>query len=48
MKLKFRAEHKDFVAYAWACLLLLIVVDLCVRNLYHVIVFSRKLVRYNK
>ena len=36
MKLKFRAEHKDFVAYAWACLLLLIVVALCVRNLYHV------------
>lgn len=36
MKLKFRAEHKDFVAYAWACLLLLVVVALCVRNLYHV------------
>ena len=36
MKLKFRAEHKDFVAYAWACLLLLVIVALCVRNLYHV------------
>lgn len=36
MKLKFRADHKDFVAYAWACLLLLVVVALCVRNLYHV------------
>lgn len=36
MKLKFRAEHKDFVAYAWACLLLLVVVALCVVNIYHV------------
>lgn len=36
MKLKFRAEHKDIVAFLWACLLLLIVVALCVRNLYHV------------
>ena len=36
MKLKFRAEHKDIVAFLWACLLLLVVVALCVRNLYHV------------
>lgn len=36
MKLKFRAEHKDVVAYLWACLLLLFVVALCVRNFYHV------------
>lgn len=35
MKLKFRAEHKDIVAYLWACLLLLVVVALCVRNFYH-------------
>ena len=36
MKLKFRAEHKDIVAFLWACLLLLIVVALCVVNFYHV------------
>ena len=36
MKLKFRAEHKDIVAYLWACLLLLFVVALCVVNFYHV------------
>ncbi len=36
MKLKFRAEHKDIVAFLWACLLLLVVVALCVRNFYHV------------
>lgn len=36
MKLKFRAEHKDIVAFIWACLLLLIVVALCVVNFYHV------------
>lgn len=36
MKLKFRAEHKDVVAFLWACLLLLIVVALCVVNFYHV------------
>ena len=35
MKLKFRADHKDIVAFLWACLLLLIVVSLCVVNLYH-------------
>lgn len=36
MKLKFRAEHKDIVAFLWACLLLLVVVALCVVNFYHV------------
>ena len=36
MKLKFRAEKKDVVAYIWGCLLLLIVVAMVVRNLYHV------------
>lgn len=36
MKLKFRAEHKDIVAFLWACLLLLFVVALCVVNFYHV------------
>lgn len=36
MKLKFRAEHKDIVAFIWACLLLLVVVALCVSNFYHV------------
>ena len=36
MKLKFRAEHKDIVAFLWVCLLLLIVVALCVVNFYHV------------
>ena len=27
MKLKFRADKKDFVAFAWACLLLLVIVS---------------------
>ena len=36
MKLKFRADHKDIVAYLWGCLLLLLVVAMCVVNLYHV------------
>lgn len=36
MKLKFRADHKDVVAFIWACLLLLIVVSMCVVNFYHV------------
>lgn len=36
MKLKFRAEHKDIVAFLWVCLLLLIVVALCIVNFYHV------------
>lgn len=36
MKLKFRAEKKDVVAFAWACLLLLFVVAMCVVNLYDV------------
>lgn len=36
MKLKFRAEHKDIVAYIWGCLLLLFVVAMLVVNLYHV------------
>lgn len=36
MKLKFRAEHKDIVAFIWACLLLLFVVAMCVVNLYHI------------
>lgn len=36
MKLKFRAEKKDVVAFLWACLLLLVIVALCVRNFYHV------------
>lgn len=36
MKLKFRAEHKDIIAFLWACLLLLLVVSLCVVNFYHV------------
>ena len=36
MKLKFRAEHKDIVAFVWACLLLLFVVAMCVVNLYHI------------
>ena len=35
MKLKFRAERKDAVAFLWASLLLLIVVAMCVRNFYH-------------
>lgn len=35
MKLKFRAEHKDVVAFLWACLLLLVVVSMCVVNFYH-------------
>lgn len=35
MKLKFRAEKKDVVAFLWACLLLLIVVAMCVVNFYH-------------
>lgn len=36
MKLKFRADHKDIVAYIWGCLLLLFVVAMLVVNLYHV------------
>ena len=36
MKLKFRAEKKDFVAFLWACLLLLVIVAMCVKNFYHV------------
>ena len=36
MKLKFRADRKDVVAFLWACLLLLVIVALCVRNLYHI------------
>lgn len=36
MKLKFRADHKDVIAFLWACLLLLIVVAMCVVNFYHV------------
>ena len=36
MKLKFRAEKKDVVAFAWASLLLLLVVALLVANFYHV------------
>ena len=36
MKLKFRAEKKDVVAFAWASLLLLLVVSLLVANFYHV------------
>ena len=35
MKLKFRAEKKDVVAFLWGCLLLLIVVAMCVVNFYH-------------
>ena len=35
MKLKFRAEHKDVIAFIWACLLLLVVVAMCVVNFYH-------------
>lgn len=35
MKLKFRADHKDVIAFLWACLLLLIVVAMCVVNFYH-------------
>lgn len=35
MKLKFRAEKKDVVAFLWACLLLLVVVAMCVKNFYH-------------
>ena len=33
MKLKFRAEKKDVVAFAWGCLLLLLIVSICVYNL---------------
>ncbi len=36
MKLKFRAEHKDVVAYIWVCILLLVIVALLVINFYHV------------
>ena len=36
MKLKFRAEKKDVVAFLWACLLLLIVVSMLVVNFYHI------------
>ena len=35
MKFKFRAEKKDVVAFLWACLLLLVVVAMCVKNFYH-------------
>ena len=35
MKLKFRAERKDVIAFLWACLLLLVVVSMCVVNFYH-------------
>ena len=35
MKLKFRAEKKDVVAFLWACLLLLVVVAMCVKNFYN-------------
>ena len=35
MKLKFRADRKDAIAFLWASLLLLIVVSMCVRNFYH-------------
>ncbi len=35
MKLKFRADRKDAIAFLWASLLLLIVVAMCVRNFYH-------------
>ncbi len=35
MKLKFRADKKDIIAFIWASLLLLFVVALCVVNLYH-------------
>lgn len=35
MKLKFRADHKDIVAFIWGCLLLLVIVSMCVINLYH-------------
>lgn len=35
MKLRFRADHKDVIAFLWACLLLLIVVAMCVVNFYH-------------
>lgn len=35
MKLKFRAERKDVIAYLWVCLLLLIIVAMCVVNFYH-------------
>ena len=35
MKLKFRAEKKDVVAFIWACLLLLIVVAMVVKNVYN-------------
>ncbi len=36
MKLKFRADHKDIIAFIWACMLLLIVVSMCVVNFYHI------------
>ena len=36
MKLKFRADKKDFVLFLWACLLLLVVVAMCVVNVYHI------------
>ena len=36
MKFKFRAEKKDVVAFLWACLLLLVIVSLCVVNIYHI------------
>lgn len=36
MKFKFRAEKKDVVTFLWACLLLLVIVSLCVVNIYHI------------
>ena len=33
MKLKFRAEKKDVVAFIWGCLLLLLIISVCVYNL---------------
>jgi len=36
MKLKFRAEKKDVVAFLWASLLLLIIVSMCVVNFYNI------------
>ncbi|MEG2351609.1 MAG: type IV secretory system conjugative DNA transfer family protein [Bacilli bacterium] len=37
MKLKFRADHKDFIAFLWVCLLLLFIVSLGVINIYHIV-----------
>ena len=36
MKLKFRADKKDFIAFLWASLLLLVIVAMCVKNFYHI------------